>query len=188
MVGSPHRAAAGDRCLHRRASRGGVPLRQAVRRPEEGARRGSVHRGEPVTAPPPGGQRARRVDRSGRRPGARVRNSGRLRRDGPWTSGDDRRPAGAQGRQDHVLLRRPVAGTADLRAGPVRRRRRRTGAPSGDSRRTGVRHGGQAGTRPRCAGGRRGRLRRAGRVRVQLRAARHRVQQARRAAGAQGPA
>ena len=48
--------------------------------------------------------------RPSRGPRAGVRDSRRFRRDGPRTSGDDRRPAGAQGRPDHVLFRRPVAG------------------------------------------------------------------------------
>jgi hypothetical protein len=46
-----HRPAARDRRLHRRQGRVRVPLRQALRRQEEGARGRPVHGGEPVAPP-----------------------------------------------------------------------------------------------------------------------------------------
>jgi hypothetical protein len=63
MVAGAHRAAEGDRRLHRRQGRVRVPLRQALRRQEEGPRRRPVHGRKPLAAPRAGCGRERRTDR-----------------------------------------------------------------------------------------------------------------------------
>ncbi len=63
LVGGAHRAAEGDRRLHRREGRVRIPLRQALRRQEEGPRRRSLHRREPQPAPRARRGRERRADR-----------------------------------------------------------------------------------------------------------------------------
>ncbi len=55
LVAGAHRAAEGDRRLHRRQGRIRIPLRQALRRQEERARGRAVHGGKPVAAPRAGG-------------------------------------------------------------------------------------------------------------------------------------
>ena len=51
VVAGPHRPAEGDRRVHRRQGRVRIPLRQALRRQEEGPRGRAVHRREPQPAP-----------------------------------------------------------------------------------------------------------------------------------------
>ena len=48
MVAGAHRPTEGDRRLHRRQGRIRIPLRQALRRQEEGPRRRAVHRRKPL--------------------------------------------------------------------------------------------------------------------------------------------
>ncbi len=63
LVAGTHRPAEGDRRLDRRQGRVRIPLRQALRRQEEGPRRRPVHRREPLAPPRAGRGRERRTDR-----------------------------------------------------------------------------------------------------------------------------
>ena len=105
--------------------------------------------------------------------------------DDPGEPADRRRAAGAQGRQDHFTSLTPWPGELRLRRGALPGRRRH-GEARRDLHRPGVRHRHAPRPRRRRARGGRRRLRRAHRLRLQLRGARHRVQQARPHARAQG--
>ena len=185
VVGAAHRPAEEDRRLHRRQCRLRVPLRQAIRGPQQGARRGAVHGREHLAPPCPGSRRARGDDR---RVGQRLRERVRLRPGHPRQPEDLRRPTGAQGGQDRVLVHYPVAGAAGLRGGALRGGRRggRHRAPGGDLRRPGVRHGVPSGPGGGGARGRGRRVRRADRLRLQLRGAHHRVREPGARSGAEG--
>ena len=187
LVAGPHRPAEGDRRLHRRQGRVRIPLRQALRRQEEGPRGRAVHRREPLARTACSGvdENDELIDtRGGSR--RRLRSEADLSPDDPGEPQDRRRAAGAQGGPDHLHRAHPLARRPGLRRRPLPGRRRR-------EKRAAIFIGPEFGTvtaprpgrrRPR---GRRCRLRRADRLRLQLRGPRHRVQQARPHPRAQGP-
>ena len=93
---------------------------------QDGPRRRAVHRREPLAAPRPGvDENDDLIDRSNE-----VRRMARradLRRDDSGKPEDRRRPASAQGRQDHFHVAHAVAGRTRLRRGSLSRGRSRIG-------------------------------------------------------------
>ena len=73
LVAAAHRPPAGDRRLHRRQGRLRIPLRQALRGPQQSARRRPLHRREHLPPPRPRRRRERRVHRHIRRRAGRLR-------------------------------------------------------------------------------------------------------------------
>ena len=126
LVAGAHRAAEGDRRLHRRQGRVRVPLRQALRGQEEGPRRRAVHRREPLAAPRARRGRERRADRpAAAKRGRSTRRSSRS----PQMILENLKTAGVQQahKEDRITLHRAhaLAGRAGLRRGPLPGRRGR---------------------------------------------------------------
>ena len=125
VVGAAHRPSEGDRRLHRRPGRVRVPVRQALRGPQQGAGGRPLHRGEHFAPPGAGRGRERRCDRWHRRGPQRLRHGLRLRSDHPGQPEALRRAAGPPGGPHHFHLPDALAGEVRLRRWPVRRGWRR---------------------------------------------------------------